>query len=205
LSSGKKLVLVLALGLMGPAGVLALAVATSTPIPSLVRDPPAVFGSGPQIGFLSTIGVTLWSAAATVCLLASWVTHGESRRFFLWSGLGSLLLMLDDALMLHDFVAPYVLPLPGHVLERAIYLAYFLLLVAYLTRFFRHIILTNYVYLGAALIAFAASLLIDLAREIFLSGMESLILLEDGFKFLGIVLWLSYFAGTAATSMGHRK
>jgi hypothetical protein len=30
-------------------------------------------------------------------------------------------------------------------------------------------------------------------------------MLEDGFKFLGIILWLSYFVVTAAASLGYRK
>ncbi len=202
---GKNLVLVLVLGLMGPIGTLAFAVVTSTPVSYLVRDPAAVFGSGPHIGALSTIGVALWSAAATVCLFTSWVTKGEGSRFFLWSGLFSLLLMLDDALMLHEFVVPYILPLPRLAAELAVLLSYFLALAAYLRRFVPYILGTDYVYLGAALLAFATSVLIDAAGSTFLSDIESLVLLEDALKFVGIVLWLCYFLITAAASLGHRK
>jgi hypothetical protein len=213
-------VLVLALGLMGPIGALAFAVVTSTPASHLVRDPTAVFDSGPHIGVLSTIGVALWSAAATVCLFASWAAKDESRRFLLWSGLISLLLMLDDALMLHEFVGPYILHRAASLVETssialtllveiAFYLTYFLVLAAYLGRFVRYILRTDYVYLGAALMAFTTSVLMDVAVDVagsnFLTDWEIRHLLEDGVKFLGIVLWLSYFVVTAAASLGHRN
>jgi len=198
---GKRLGIVLALGLLGPVTVVVLSYLTGAQSSDFTRDTTSVLRGAPYVGFLSTVGVALWSATVAVCLLASWVTQGESSRFLLWSGLISLLLGFDDAFQLHE-----TLQWGGLIPEKVTSGVYVLLLLAYLARFSRHILRTDYLCLGAALAVFAASQSIDLSHGLFLpidllSSIGRYIDLEDGLKFLGIVLWLSYFAYAAAAAV----
>jgi hypothetical protein len=187
----------LVLGLLGPALALAASVATDTPVEDLTRDPVQTLEVGAYIGLLSTAGVALWSATTAVCLLGSRLLRGEQGHFLLGAGLLSLLLLLDDSLVLHEGLVPRIL----HIPEPVILSIYLLLTAAFLVRFFRHILGTDYSILGMALAAFAISFAIDFAGGSQTHTSGFVIFIEDSFKFMGIVFWLSYFAHTAATAL----
>src|SRR5688572_20367429 len=95
----------------GPALVVLAAVVTARvvfgiPIAAMTRDAAAIAGLHPLAGFVSNLGIMLWCAAATACLVAAAALHavvpGEQARFFLSAGLLSLYLMLDDCFQLHE-------------------------------------------------------------------------------------------------------
>lgn len=187
----------LALGLLGPVAALALSAVTDTPVDNLTRDPAQTLAVASYLGLLSMVGLALWSATVAVCLLGSRLLHGEQSYFLLAAGMLSLLLLFDDALVLHEGVIPRIL----HIPEPVILGAYVLLAAAFFVRFFRHILSTNYSLLVIALAAFTASFGIDFAGASQEHASGSIIFVEDSFKFMGIAFWMSYFVHVTAAAL----
>ena len=160
-------------------------------IDHLTRDPASLTHSSVYLGFLSTVGLLFWAAAAAVCILGASLVSGsrlQSRlvRFLRASAFLTLVLLLDDAFLVHERVLPRYAGVP----QRLVYLVYVLLLVVYLVRFRAVIFETDYFLLGLALILFGFSIVSDLIWDS---------PLEDGTKFAGIVTWTVYF-GRVVTS-----
>ena len=180
-------------------GALAIAALVSVyrdvPIGFVLRDPLATLHAHPLTGALSNVGVLVWCAAAAICFLTRTLLRqqegtDEVRAFLLWSGLISVVLLLDDFFQFHDGLVPTYLGLS----EEPIFLGYGLLTAWYLVRF-RHVILASeWGVLFAALAFFALSMLVDAFQERWSSPWR--ILFEDGFKLLGIVSWSSYLIRT---------
>ena len=176
-------------------GVMATSLGTVIPIETFTRDPTTVAGIHPLTGLLSNIGVITWCATATICFFSSAVLRlrrqsGEYVSFLAGSGLLTALLLFDDFFLLHD----YILPIHFGVSEKAFLLVYAVLMIVGLVRFREAILKTEYVVLLIGLGFLGASLIIDALQ----SNIGSLIgsgriLLEDGFKLLGITGWFGYF------------
>lgn len=194
--------LVLAVTVVLPAGALVLFVlaarATDVPVEDLVRDPAATFDASPLVGIASNVGILLWAAATTVCLFTVTVLrmigrHEPFHGFLLWAGGLTAVLLFDDLLLFHEEIAPEILG----VGQRIVIPAYGAATLWGLWRY-RHLIrATESLLLVMALGFFGLSLAVDVLHE----QIEPLlgpgrILLEDGFKLLGIAAWLSYFTRT---------
>lgn len=166
----------------------------------LMRDPASTRGGPLHVGLVSNLGVLVWFSAAVVCLFTAAVLAAGARRgvpFFLASGLLTLVLALDDFLMLHEFMG-WALSIP----EAAILGAYALLTLGWLTTFWPAIRRTDHLLLVLALSLFAFSLLPDVPEVRALYSSERLMrLLEDGGKLLGIVTWTAYFVQTSARAL----
>lgn len=170
------------------------------PFADLSRDPLAVCGGRPFDGALSNLGVLLWCAAATLCLMAAAVMHraGREQGFYLCSGLLTVMLLVDDLFQLHEVV------LPGSfsVRQRYVLLTYLLLAAAYLARYRRRILANDWGFMAAALAFFSISLIADTlqAPTVGLTGGDGTSLgslIEDGSKLLGIISWLAFYASQA--------
>ena len=162
-------------------------------IDQLTRDPASLTHSSVYTGFLSTIGLLFWAAAAAICILgAALITssglHSRVARFLQASGVLTLLLLLDDAFLMHERVLPRYAGVP----QRLVYLVYALLLLVYLVRFRDVIFETEYFLMGLALLLFGVSIASDLVWDS---------PLEDGSKFAGIVTWAVYFGRVVASSV----
>ncbi len=173
-------------------GVYALGLITGTPIPQLTGDPAGLNETKAYIGILSNLGVMLWSATVAICFFgATQLSRDDRRRPFLFSsGLLSLLLMLDDALLLHERAFAVLLP------EVGTYMGYAAVFVCYLLYFLRQILATDYLLLVLALLFAILSGIMDLFT---LNDLG--IFVENGFKFSGIVFWLAYFCSAATRSL----
>lgn len=163
----------------------------SISIADLMRDPSATTGHSPFIGTLSNLGVLFWCAAVAICLfsfalLQKTGSRGEFSAFFLFGGLISLILLLDDLFLLHETVFPLYLNIP----EKIVFLSYGLMILGYITRFRKLILKTDFTFLILAFGLFGLSIVIDLL------DLRISILFEDGSKLFGIVSWLGYFAIT---------
>jgi hypothetical protein len=173
------------------AGVYALSVYQGVEPWMLTGDPTALTDSRWWLGLLSNLGIMLWSAAAAVCALGTYLLFradaGRWPTLFLLMSTGMrLALAIDDAFLLHEEVLPAHLGIP----EKAVYSAYAAMTVAYVLVFGRMLVATEYVILLVSLACFAASIAIDL----FTYAM----FIEDALKFAGIVFWVLYFARTVA-------
>lgn len=172
--------------------VFALHFILDVPYRQLMADPNILTDSPIYYGFLSQVGILLWSATATTCFIFAYMTvflklEKVKLYFFIFSGLLISWLMLDDSFLIHEGILPGL-----GVPQKLVIMVYVLVVLFYLYRF-KNLILkhTPYLLLAIAFIFFTISVLVDF---IFYFETPNIIdtVLEDGSKFIGIVLWLAY-------------
>lgn len=183
----------------GAAVVLAMAAfakLTDVTINDLVRDPLAVAEAPLYYGALSNLGVLLWAGAASVALLAGAVLRADGPAspdwpgFLLATGGLSAVLGLDDLFMFHEIIAPGYLNIP----ELAVFSAYGLAVLAVLFYWRAEVARSPHGILTLAAVAFAVSVVTDLLNHELKPFVS---LLEDGAKFMGVLLWCTYLGATA--------
>lgn len=193
---------------LGPV-VLLLAVAAGSMITGITlgdftRDPASINEMHPFIGVVSNAGILLWTACACVCLVFRTLLRRHPGReemasFLLYMGLATLLLMLDDLLLLHELIFPEWIGIP----EKAVMAAYGMMMAFGIIRYRSCILKTEYLLLLIALGCFAASVAIDILHhpiQLAIGG-GTCLLLEDGFKLLGIAGWFGYFLRTGLDAL----
>lgn len=169
--------------------VLFLHLWKDVPIVRLTGDP-ADFGEVTvYTGFLSQVGILLWSGAASVCffcgkVLPRSIVDNRFRRFLLISGVLTLYLALDDMFLLHEKVLPHFGIPQNFVLG-----SYVVITLAYLFGFHRTILVTNYRLIVFSLFFFT----ISVALDVFKPFDYYLHFFEDGAKLVGLVNWTAYF------------
>lgn len=187
---------------LGGAGVFATV--WGIPAATLFRDTTAVVDAPLYVGALSLVGLFLWAAAAAVCLFVAALlwrhpSRSAERTFFLGAGVLTAMLLLDDAFLFHESIAPDDLGIPGS----AVYGAYGTAVVALFWTHQRAVWNSAYSILGVSVAFLAASVGIDLmidhefvppALLAQAPGLEYY--LEDGAKLFGIAGWGTYFAWT---------
>lgn len=100
----------------------------------------------------------------------------------------TLLLLLDDAFLLHESVFPsFGIP------EKLVYFTYMCAVAFYLTVFYKIIFRTEFIYLTLSFLFLGLSIALD----VIVPDTSSDYLLEDGLKFLGLVSWMLYFWSVA--------
>lgn len=189
---------------------VAIAVQTKAPVGTLTRDPSETTGSPWYLGMTSSLGAVGWSSAAAAFALGAAVTYslGGRRRTTASLATGSaftLVLLVDDVLLLHDDVVPRILP----VEEEGIFAAYAFAGIAWLAAYFREMQAAVLLLVGVAGLGLGTSVAIDLVWD---SEGDWRLLAEDGTKFVGIWSWAAaaaFLAGggviDAARSDGDRS
>lgn len=189
------------------AGTGIFVMATDAHIVFFMDDAKAVYDVPFHAGALSSIGILLWCATATVTLFTSFVLRrtpppSETRPFLLSAGLLTSVLLLDDLFLLHERVAPRYLGLSDELL----YLLY-AVLAGTMLFYYRHAILRSaYMLLLLSGAFLAGSLAFEVLHgyDLLLSSADARELqqfLEDGCKLLGIAGWFSYFGWTSYASL----
>lgn len=166
---------------------------TKTHFSLFSRDVNAIFDAPPYIGILSNVGIVLWSFTVAILFfsyLLSKELHLNKSGFFLFSGILSLVMLIDDLFMLHDHIFPMYI-------NSSDYLFYFIyggsvILIFYF--YFQFIMNSDYVLLLMAFVLFAMSGIFDEGLSYFGIVFPHRHILEDGTKFLGILSWFSYFS-----------
>jgi hypothetical protein len=183
-----------AAGLTGVAAAWGVSWVTGTDPKYLTGDPTtSIPGAHFYYGALSTVGLLAWSAAASISLFGAACLYRvpncrRESHFLFWSGLLSLLLTLDDGLLLHEQLFPYGL----HVPEEFVLGGYAVYFLVYVKSFFAELMRSDYLLLVAALAFLASSVLMDQ----FVPKFALHTFIEDSLKFMGIIFWLAYFAQT---------
>lgn len=155
----------------------------------LTRDVNALAGLPPYAGIVSNLGVLFWCASATVSLFAGLIGKRKGlsiESFLIYSGILSVVLMLDDLFLLHEEVFPENL----HIPEKLVFAIYGILAVAI---FFQHrkiILSTNYLILLTCTMFLGLSVFVD----VFFNDFRGEDLVEDGAKIIGIMTWFGYYA-----------
>ncbi|MDZ7805977.1 MAG: hypothetical protein U5K71_02545 [Gracilimonas sp.] len=158
-------------------------------IEKFTADPITTFDSHPFVGMVSNLGVLLWCTAAAVCFFCYLVLKdkisGKSASFLLWSGLLTSMLLFDDLFMFHDYLALWHLNLE----QSTVYIVYLILALTWFIYFFDEIISNDFIIFMLAGFFLGLSVVGDfiLPQE----GMSYMI--EDAFKFFGIVTWTIFF------------
>lgn len=185
--------------------LLALAAAAcarwDTPIWLLMREPQNLGHLPRYAGLFSMLTVWLWGASAAACLLACGVLRARRdadrlAAFLLYFGALTVMVMLDDALQLHEQAENMGIP------AKLIFGSYFAGLLAGLFSFRREILDTDYRLLASAAGFLGLSVFVDVLQMRYGDALGPWrILFEDGFKLLGAAGWLGYFWTTASRSL----
>ena len=170
-----------------------ISVVLGVPASQLTRDSLAITGAEAYVGAMSMFGIILWSASFGICFFGAAMTSGDNqkedfRRFIRSSGIITIVLVMDDAFLLHEHIFPTYFGIP----EKIIYLAYITAIGIYILRYAKQILQAEYSILIVALVFFGASIIMDVILP--LDDLYTFI--EDGMKFYGIAFWLMYFSRT---------
>lgn len=165
---------------------------SQVPVTVLMRDIFVLVEQPVYVGLVSNLGIVLWAGAATIWGAAAWMARQSPEQhrlaaFTFWSMVLTLVLLADDALMLHEAV---LLQAFG-IRESIAVLGLGLFVLAYGCRFGWQLVRETAIL--PALLAggcLAASIGVD--RVMAYGEWQTLI--EDGLKFAGIVFWFTYAA-----------
>jgi hypothetical protein len=174
---------------------------TGIPIRQFMADPAWILKFPVYIGFVSHLGIFLWSGTAGICYFCYFQlrrSQTDLAGFALHSALLITLLAIDDMFMLHEFVFPNYLSIP----QKFVYLSYFLITAVYLFSYRKLILETEILFLLAAFGCFGVSIVVDTTHSIEIPFDD---LLEDGAKFVGIMFWSVYYAKTGAWLLLRKK
>lgn len=162
------------------------------PFRHLTADPNILTNSPIYFGFISQTGIIFWSAAATTSFIFAYLTkiyQNEKKQyyFFIFTGLLISWLMIDDCFLLHEGI------LPGIGVPQTIVLLVYILAVLYYLFRFKNLILKNtpFILLILSFGCFGISAFIDVFFHFENPNLIDTVL-EDGSKFIGIILWLAY-------------
>ncbi|MCF6211861.1 MAG: hypothetical protein L3K24_14560 [Gammaproteobacteria bacterium] len=164
----------------------------------ITRDVTAIGKMHPLSGVLSSLGIILWCVAASICFFSAMVIGNikqiNSFWFLLNSAFLSTYLMIDDLFLLHENLFPIYLG----VNEKMV-LVILGSVVFYYIATYRYLILnTKYSVLLLAMIFLSISVFVDIIVGSWLYSIGHWIFfIEDGFKWLGIVSWCSYYVHTS--------
>ncbi len=150
---------------------------------------------------MSHLGVVGWCLTAGASLFAALCLRMAGRGGGLWLGLLaagalSLLFGLDDLLMLHELV------LPGRGVQQEFVLAAYASAVGVYVLMQRKILFSSQgIFLALGIVLFGLSLGID----VLVHSIESTVVMaEDGLKFVGIASWMVFHVALAQRSVAAR-
>lgn len=181
-------------------GILAVAKLRDVPVTDLLRDPTATLDGAWYVGMFSTAGVALWAATAAMCLVAlAAAPPAQLKRLLVAGAVVSLMLGLDDGLLLHETIKNNV-GVPSMVtvgVYAVVALVLFVPLFGYISS------RSDFAVLLVALVGFGISVALDFGGEAGLPTPPLAEVTEDVAKFLGIAVWAYYFGGVATGAI-HR-
>ena len=145
-------------------------------------------------GFLSSVGYLLWMAAAAIALFAASTRQIQgsvvNRQFGFCGGGFSLWLCLDDMFLVHD----------RYLGEAFLYVTYAVFTGLLLFRFRGPLRRFGGDSFLLAVVLLGASVLTDALQGLWPDSYETVQIVEEGFKFLGIAAWLSFWCHYVSAS-----
>ena len=164
----------------------------------VVRDLAQTCGYPIGVGMISNIGILLWGAAASICLFTTFSgkINSDISKLLLLGGAFSGLLCVDDFFLLHDrYIGPDFLNLT--------YLAISILI---LVRFKKILKKIGFFNLVISILFLGLSIFFDgVIQQIFNQSYELTQLIEEWFKFLGIVCWLNFWCKASSYALKFSK
>ena len=173
------------------------------PPSDLMRDSQVVAaghaGASPAYGLISNVGIVvlaLSSGAAAIGRLALPDAPAPLPRLLLWIAVLTLVLVVDDLLLLHEAAA--FAPWAG-VLPAAVYGLAFLRFIAR----FRDVIVRE-LDVGLLLLAVGA-FGVSAVTDLLVAPTQTSVLVEDGAKLLGLVAWSAFGLRTTLLAFGQTR
>ena len=164
----------------------------------VVRDLAQTCGYPIGVGMISNIGILLWGAAASICLFTTFSgkINSDISKLLLLGGAFSGLLCIDDFFLLHDrYIGPDFLNLT--------YLAISILILIRFKKILKKIGLFNLII---SILFLGLSIFFDgVIQQIFNQSYELTQLIEEWFKFLGIVCWLNFWCKASSSALRFHK
>jgi hypothetical protein len=176
----------------------------------LTRDPASTMAEPFYIGCLSNIGVIGWCMAAAACLFSYAVLKGQPAGarwsgFFLFAGILSAVLGLDDLFLFHEEIFPnYIFSKKSAIRlnEKFVLLTYAAGMISFLVKYRHHFKETRRLFLLVAIGFLGASVLADRGfMKSIIPNKQLRVLAEDGLKLLGVLGWAHYFWLTGISLM----
>jgi hypothetical protein len=194
----RQLLITLVPALVILAAIAAASILFHVSIKDMTNDVSEIMDIHPLSGFLSNLGILLWTATASVCFFAAMTLRARESRemfwFLLFSAMLSAYLMLDDLFRIHEFLAFLYLGVKEKFVVGGVGLA----VCAYLISFRSVILRTNYgvFILAMGFLTISAGVDMTPARWFGEHG-EWVNFYEEGAKWLGIACWCSYYVRTS--------
>lgn len=191
----------LGLGLL--AALVVASIRYDVPIPYLTRDVSAIAHLSPFAGVLSALGIMLWVCAATIWGIGATLHKASDlteAKYMACASAFTFYLALDDQFQIHEEVAPNILGVPELIIH--ILIATAAIGVCWLLQKGQKV--SDRRMLGASVGLLAASMLIDVSARFQTKLGHWQFLLEDGFKWLGIVCWCRYAWERSILSVSRR-
>ena len=138
-------------------------------------------------GFLSSVGYLLWMAAAAIALFAASTRQIQgsalNRQFAFCGGGFSLWLCLDDMFLVHD----------RYIGQSFLYVTYAVFTGLLLFRFRGPLLRFGVDTFLVSVVLLGLSVLTDAVQGLWPDNYQTVQIFEEGFKFLGIAAWLSFW------------
>lgn len=198
----KVLLAIVAAGAVPLAGVALVRIVLDVPVSDMTRDVNAIAGIHPLAGILSSMGILLWWASASIYLFSSYLLRNVSgpfgHGFMLHSGLLSVYLGLDDLFQFHEHLAPQYLRLP----EWGVYVILAIVTSVYLWHHRHALMRRDALLLMSSLSLLASSVALDAVFGRWLWRLRDwTFFVEDGAKWLGICFWVAFCVVRCASAL----
>ncbi|NER82990.1 MAG: hypothetical protein F6K42_26230 [Leptolyngbya sp. SIO1D8] len=160
----------------------------------LTRDPVSVLQGHQLIGVVSNVGILVWNTGVSICFFSHIIYRKSKRyfflsRFFLWFGIFTVTLLLDDLFLLHETSSEF--RIPKEILF-GFYGSYLIFSIKYFWRLLGN---RKAVLFWLALLFLGASVSVDTILDFSLLPLPHgpiTTFIEDALKFLGIVSWTGF-------------
>tara|TARA_Y100001968_G_scaffold284729_1_gene284227 strand:- start:488 stop:1096 length:609 start_codon:yes stop_codon:yes gene_type:complete len=178
-----------------------LALSSSFGIESIlvIRDLAQTCGYPIGVGLISNLGILIWTASASITLftsLSGLIEKREKSNFLFLGGILTCILCIDDFFLLHDrYIGPDFL-----------YITYSILGIYILIKFRKLILDIDFLPFIISVFFLALSIIFDkFIQQLFANNYTNIQIMEEGFKFIGIVCWMNFWWKASIKSLRSRN
>ena len=175
--------------------IIGLSIANGIEPILVIRDLAQTYGAPIGIGLISNLGVLMWTASASIALFSSLsglIAKREKSNFLFLGGILTCVLCLDDFFLLHD----------RYIGADLLYATYSIIGIYILIKFRKLIKEIDFLPFISSVFFLGLSIIFDkFFQGIFAENYLNINLLEECFKFLGIVCWTNFWCKASINSL----
>ena len=161
----------------------------------VVRDLAQTCGYPIGVGLISNLGILIWAGSAAISLFSSLsglIEKKENSYFLLLGGILTSIFCLDDFFLLHDnYIGPDFL-----------YITYSSIGIYILIKFRKLIADIDFLAFISSFFFLSLSIIFDkFIQEFFPNNYLTINLIEECFKFIGIICWMNFWLKASTKSL----